>query len=329
MAKTGPGKIFFSCNIMLLFLSNSKDATCDYFCEIAEANQVGYFRLDTDFPQGAVNIKFNLGDNICITCNGLQLRPQDIKCVWNRRPEKIYAGNFSTTAFDDHFRDEWRHSFDGFFKQIPIQTWINHPYNNANSISKIEQLVRAKKYGLLVPDSIVTQHRCEFDIFFDKYKDGVITKPISHGYICDGNSVHNIYTTAINIKKCNFTHLSNCPTLFQEKIHKTSDVRINYIDGLMDATEIFFIEDGKQRLDIRRNNMDGVQYKPIKLPPNIASTLERLIKSYHLRFAAIDMCIRNDGQWIFFEINPNGQWAWLDIMGATTFHEKLLAQMLR
>lgn len=313
---------------MLLFLSNSKDATCDYFCEVVEANNIEYFRLNTDFSQGEVNIEFNLNDNIHIVYNETTLHPKNIQCVWNRRPEKIHAGNFSDTAFSEHYRGEWRHSLDGFFKQIPIPKWINHPYNNANAISKIEQLVRAREYGLLIPDSIVTQHRNKFDSFSKKHSFGIITKPISHGYVSDGDSVHNIYTTEINTNECDFTHLSNCPTLFQEKINKVSDIRISYIDGLMDAAEIIFTENGQQRLDIRKNNMEGVQYKPIELPKDIASNLERLVKSYSLRFAAIDMGIRSDGEWIFFEINPNGQWAWLDIMGATKFHEKLLAQML-
>ena len=29
------------------------------------------------------------------------------------------------------------------------------------------------------------------------------------------------------------------------------------------------------------------------------------------------MAIGTDGNWYFFEINPNGQWAWLDSDGGT------------
>jgi hypothetical protein len=27
------------------------------------------------------------------------------------------------------------------------------------------------------------------------------------------------------------------------------------------------------------------------------------------------VAVDREGKWIFFEINPNGQWAWLDLMG--------------
>lgn len=36
--------------------------------------------------------------------------------------------------------------------------------------------------------------------------------------------------------------------------------------------------------------------------------------SYGLRFAAIDLARRTDGGYTFFELNPNGQWAWVEQM---------------
>ena len=316
-------------SFMIIFLTNSKDATCDYFCNVANSNSVRYMRLNTDFDSECVTVDFGVKRNISLTYYDAKVSPCDVTCIWNRRPEKIHAGNKGLSAFDEHYRDEWRHSLDGFFKQIHEDKWINHPYNNANAISKIEQIIRAKRYGLLVPDTIVTQDINTLNAFLKQKKGKVITKPLSHGYICDENSVHNIYTNEVIVEKCDFSSLPNCPTLFQERIEKVSDIRINYIDGIMEATELLFLEKGAQRLDIRKDNMDGVQYNNISLPYAIEKKLVRLVKSYKLRFAAIDMGITNTGKWIFFEINPNGQWAWLDILGVANFHEKLLAQMLK
>jgi hypothetical protein len=42
-----------------------------------------------------------------------------------------------------------------------------------------------------------------------------------------------------------------------------------------------------------------------------------LAADYGLRFAAIDMAVALTGEWVFFEVNPNGQWAWLDLVGAS------------
>jgi hypothetical protein len=55
--------------------------------------------------------------------------------------------------------------------------------------------------------------------------------------------------------------------------------------------------------------------------------LKRLLEEYSLRFAAVDFAVANDGAWVFFEINPNGQWAWLDLAGATDVAGDLLWAM--
>jgi len=72
---------------------------------------------------------------------------------------------------------------------------------------------------------------------------------------------------------------------------------------------------GEQRCDIRRNNMADVTYREISLPESIEDRICKLMAHYGLRFAAIDMAVSTNGEWYFFEVNPNGQWAWLDITG--------------
>jgi hypothetical protein len=263
---------------ILLFLTNSSDATCDYLCKIADERKLKYVRFDTDFKNDELKIHFTSSKNIQLILKGYSLSPDNIHCVWNRRPEKIYAGNFDDTSFDEHYRDEWRHAIDGFFKQIEPSKWVNYPFYNALAISKIEQLHRAKKFTLEIPETLVTQDYSDFKHFYDKHNGKIITKPISHGYICNGNSVYNIYTNSIDIDKCSFENFGKCPNLFQKEVNKTSDIRINYIDGYLEAVELVYSENHKQRLDIRRDNMDGVSYRKIKLPNEIKSSLIALIK---------------------------------------------------
>ncbi len=78
--------------------------------------------------------------------------------------------------------------------------------------------------------------------------------------------------------------------------------------------------------------MQGVTYENVSPPACVKAALMQLVRSYHLRFAAIDMIVDKQGAWIFLEINPNGQWAWLDLAGgsqiwrsfATAFSAKLV-----
>jgi hypothetical protein len=88
------------------------------------------------------------------------------------------------------------------------------------------------------------------------------------------------------------------------------------VDGHAHAVSLKAREpDGTQRCDIRKNNMDEVVYKEVALPGDVARGVRALMDRYGLRFAAVDMAIGADGGWYFFEVNPNGQWAWLDLSG--------------
>jgi hypothetical protein len=39
------------------------------------------------------------------------------------------------------------------------------------------------------------------------------------------------------------------------------------------------------------------------------------------------MAFTKDYKWVFFEVNPNGQWAWLDLEGVTDIASLLLKSM--
>jgi hypothetical protein len=149
-----------------------------------------------------------------------------------------------------------------------------------------------------------------------------VVKPIVSGFLerdTPPNDTH-IYTNAVpeHLLKVADALLPHCPTLFQLRVSKGLDVRINIVDDRFSSIGMIAKDaDGTQRLDIRRNEMRDVDYEPVDPPLLVRTSLLNLVRSYGLRFAAIDMCIDATGQWWFLEINPNGQWAWLDLEGVT------------
>jgi glutathione synthase/RimK-type ligase-like ATP-grasp enzyme len=196
---------------------------------------------------------------------------------------------------------------------------MNHPAANVGASHKIEQLTTAKSLGFAVPDTIVTQNAEDLRAFFVEHDGEVIVKPMATGYVerPEGEIDSLVYTNRVTLEELNnLDDLSICPTLFQKYIHKSFDVRITVVDGDLCAVSLVAKEsDGSQRCDIRRNNMDDVDYCEIDLPERVANGIRALMSHYKLRFAAIDMAVAANGEWYYFEINPNGQWAWLDECG--------------
>jgi glutathione synthase/RimK-type ligase-like ATP-grasp enzyme len=227
----------------------------------------------------------------------------------------------SKTAEAFHAAWEWSEALEGFLAHIPFQRWINHPTRNASASHKIEQLTRAKKAGFKTPDTLLTQNPGLAREFWNNHPTGIIVKPLASGYIERENASEDtlIYTNEVPLQELeNDEVIRQCPTLFQERIRKSADLRVIYLDGRSVAVKLTAADSNdRQRLDIRRHNMRDVDYQTIKLQAQDADRIGGLVGSYELRFAALDFALDEQGNLVFFEINPNGQWAWLDLEAKT------------
>ncbi|MDQ3698554.1 MAG: hypothetical protein M3373_11110 [Gemmatimonadota bacterium] len=53
-------------------------------------------------------------------------------------------------------------------------------------------------------------------------------------------------------------------------------------------------------------------YRPCQLPEKVEALCVELLTELNLCFGAIDIVRAPDGEYVFLEINPNGQWAWVE-----------------
>lgn len=302
-----------------LVLSNSTDATADYLCERLARAEVPHFRFDTDTALNTIRLTFT-GDNLQLSWNGHTLRPNDVGAIVYRRPKPFAPPVSGDAAQQSHASDEWAEAMEGFLAQVPPERWINHPPRNFMASHKVEQLTRARACGLTVPEWIVTTDSDDATRFLSTHGSEVIAKPLASGYIERPSPVDDtlIYTQSINLSHAHlFNRLVACPVLFQARVNKATDIRMIVVDDHVTAVSLTATDvDGSQRLDIRRDNMRDVRYARVSVPSRVSQAVATLMRGYGLRFAAIDFAIDADGRWTFFEVNPNGQWAWLDLAGA-------------
>lgn len=313
---------------MLLVLSNSSDATASYLTTILANSGVTFFRLDTDTALPALRFSYRQGCPALWLGSGW-IKQADVSTIWYRRPESLTHSHFDETPEGRFALKEWTEALEGFFTHVPRTRWMNHPGANAAASNKLEQLTTALALGFQIPETLVTQDQEELRRFFGDSDGRVIVKPMGVGYVerSKGEGDSLIYTNRVSAENLNtLEDLSLCPTLFQRCISKQADVRITVVDDEVHAISLSAKDsDGLQRCDIRRNNMADVTYTPIQLPSDVSTRIRMLMEQYGLRFAAIDMAIATTGEWVFFEVNPNGQWAWLDIAGASNIAASFVA----
>jgi glutathione synthase/RimK-type ligase-like ATP-grasp enzyme len=212
-------------------------------------------------------------------------------------------------------QNETRRAWGGAFAAYPSIHWVNHPLKISAANYKPEQIARAKRSGLLVPDTLITTLVEEADAFCERHNWSVVTKPIGHGEILGAHEAddHIVYTNLLSSgDRPHLRDVAACPTFFQQAISKDIDVRATVVDREVIAVALHSQERAVSRIDCRRDNMSGMRYSSLVLPAELCAALIEFVRSYGLYYAAIDLARDPDGRYWFLELNPAGQWAWLE-----------------
>jgi hypothetical protein len=140
---------------------------------------------------------------------------------------------------------------------------------------------------------------------FIKRRGPVIYKPLSTPlYRVDGVSctveVREVTTDEIDDAVAGTAHL------FQQRIDKTSDVRVTVI-----GDQVFCVRIDSDLLDWR-TDYSMLAYSVVQPPHGISEALRAYLDRFRLVFGAFDFAVDSEGQWWFLECNPSGQWAWLE-----------------
>jgi glutathione synthase/RimK-type ligase-like ATP-grasp enzyme len=103
-------------------------------------------------------------------------------------------------------------------------------------------------------------------------------------------------------------------TIYQEFLPKAYDIRVTIVGRKLFAVSIDSQSDPSAVIDWRKTENPLLPHAPIELPAPLQRSLMELMSRLSLAYGAIDLVLTPDGRYIFLEINPNGQWLWIDEM---------------
>jgi glutathione synthase/RimK-type ligase-like ATP-grasp enzyme len=104
------------------------------------------------------------------------------------------------------------------------------------------------------------------------------------------------------------------PYLFQALVTKAADVRVTVVGDKAYACRIGSQQVSGAEVDWRAGELRDLSHSAVTLPSDVDNRCVELARSFGLRFAAIDLAETVEGGYVFFEVNPNGQWAWVEQM---------------
>lgn len=98
----------------------------------------------------------------------------------------------------------------------------------------------------------------------------------------------------------------------QEYISKRVELRVTVVGSRVFAAEIHSQVNSSTKHDWRRYDLDRTPHMRHPLPPSVEACCVQLVQTLRLNFGAIDMIVTPSGEYVFLEINGNGQWGWIE-----------------
>lgn len=202
---------------------------------------------------------------------------------------------------------------DDLIDYIYNKVYDNCQINLGKNLFNLNKLIVndiAENLKLSVPNSSIVSNNTQISAF-KKQNTNLISKAISNGIY---NTIENhrfySYTELIEDEILNTkTEINFFPSLIMDQIEKQSEIRSFYIDGHFFSMVIFSQSSSQTKVDFRKyNNQKPNKTEPFNLPKDIENKLEKLFNALGLNCGSIDLIIDKDGNYIFLEINPVGQY---------------------
>lgn len=183
-------------------------------------------------------------------------------------------------------------------------------------LNKYEVLVQAENVGMNIPPTIISGSKSEVVDFFNEHGGNIITKSLYEIIPFNGKALEEGFSISCYTQKVediNALPESFYPTLFQKNIEKTYEIRVFYLDGRCYAAAILSQQNQSSQLDFRASGRsEPNRIVPYSLSQKLQNQIDDLMKAVDLNTGSLDIMAGDDGVKYFLEINPIGQYGWIN-----------------
>jgi glutathione synthase/RimK-type ligase-like ATP-grasp enzyme len=237
-----------------------------------------------------------------------------VRSVWYRRPGTPEFPERLLPQEREWIGEECRHLFRGLWASLDA-LWVSQPDRIFRASLKVHQLRLAADLGFRIPRWVVTNDIATATQFLDSSPSGMVVKVLSRPILVTATRFAILYTHVVTPEdREHLESVRHGPTFLQDFVQKTMDIRVTVIGDKLFAIGIESADDEAARIDFRLAGVYDLPHRPIELPPPLQAACMALVRRLGLEFGAIDLLLTPQGDYVFLEINPNGQWLWLEQM---------------
>jgi glutathione synthase/RimK-type ligase-like ATP-grasp enzyme len=301
---------------VLLVTKSNDNHSVALVAEALEARGARAFRLDTDRFPTEVQLALHQprGRSTLRTAAG-ELVLGELSAVWYRRAAIAQA---LPDDMDRQDREaavkESRATLFGMLESLACFT-MNRVSAVRAADHKPRQLELAAELGLEVPETLTTNDPDAVRAFWDRRRGRVVVKALSTFAIYDpAGREQVVFTSQLAAEELDhLDQLALAPMTFQEHLDKAVELRVTLIGGRVFAAAVDSQALARARIDWRKEGVRLLdRWSPYARPAEISTRLLRLAARLELSYGAVDIIVTPDGRHVFLEINPGGEWFWLD-----------------
>ena len=310
---------------MILLFTNKEDVHPTPVIQHLNAWRVPVFRLNTECLLTDYRFSWWANEQDCDFYirnikNGLEMYGHLITAIWERRPEIPSELSVRNTIDEINKHNiEEAHGFLSFIRYYLKDVYsIGSIVEDRTASSKMLQLSIAHQLGMRIPDTCFSNEKKPIAQFAEQYQE-LSLKPISNSNIfLSGERQYTFYSQKVASKDLlqqPEEAFTQTVSFVQNYVEKAYELRITVINHDVIACKIDsqIQDDDKGKIDWRQGYDYNLKHEIVELPENIRQFCLAFLQRMKLNFGCFDFIVTPEGEYVFLECNPNGQWLWIEM----------------
>lgn len=300
----------------VLILSSIKDVETDVVGIELLRRGIDYLRLNIEDILYSFSASYSITPDseplFRIKIGSSVINVSDISVVWLRNFDFALKSYDSRQLNSTFIFQQWNVALQTLYGLLKC-AWINSLESMNYSNSRVNQLLSARNVGFNIPSTLITNNPNEAFEFYNKCNGNMVVKALHHHDVETNGKVYSIYTHILKPNDLSkFKDLVHAPCILQERILKSSELRVTVVDDRVFASKIT-LESGDRDGDVLHHySMSQLNKKPIDLQKEFQSRCIQFLRSLGLKYGAIDFIEGINERFYFLEVNPTGDWVWIE-----------------
>jgi glutathione synthase/RimK-type ligase-like ATP-grasp enzyme len=224
---------------------------------------------------------------------------------WWRRPQPFTLHSGIAADVASFAYTECHEAVAGLWAALGLR-WVNQPERDEVAHHKPYQLAVAAEVGLAIPRTLISNDPDAVRAFATEVAPSAV---IFKTFLA--TEAHWRETRLLRSSDLAWLErLPLAPVIFQAFVPATDDLRVTIVGDRIFATAIRAAEGG-YALDYRLD-LAGAAFQPTALAAETEAKLRTLMSRLGLAYGAVDLRRTPDGGEVFLEINPAGEWRFVE-----------------